>query len=621
MKPLMKLLVIVVTAMAFCQTGLADKQIRMYLDYARFRYDDTQTYLEIYYSLYDQRINPVSTNVLLDFTLENTAKDTTLASDRISVALAGNGSQNGVRGSLIKTVLPPGEYRIKMVRVDELSSVKMDSMEYNFTATPFKGERIKVSDLELCSNIRTGSTQKGGLFYKNTMEVYPNPTRIYGMDNPQLFYYVEVYNIQQKLAASDEMLEIHAAIKDNKGTTLQQKKYRKSCEFESLVEIGRFNISKLKNGLYSLMFAVVAPDSEYSSINISNFYVVNQKEPAVAGADLMPERDAELALQIADYWNSRLEEWTLAVDTRLARRHGVSAYYVREAPADSLIDPKALARALPIKNRRDNVDWPADEQVALDFLQLVRLGLRRAEDPWIRDSVRVADALLRSDTPSGPVWHRYTYDGYGEHADGSPFDGAGIGRGWPLLTCERGHFALSAGEDPMPYLQAASKMTGGQGMLPEQVWDTDALPDRGLHPGRPNGAAMPLVWAHSEFVKLVASRTLGRPFDRPDSVWERYQGTRPQADTWIWTPGAPTRTVPNGKHLLLLFDRPVSLHWGSDGWTGVRDQSSRLLGLGLHAVHLPSGHLRTRHSLEFTWRWKDGARWYGEDFRMEITAE
>ena len=287
MKPLMKLLVIVVTAMAFCQTGLADKQIRMYLDYARFRYDDTQTYLEIYYSLYDQRINPVSTNVLLDFTLENTAKDTTLASDRISVALAGNGSQNGVRGSLIKTVLPPGEYRIKMVRVDELSSVKMDSMEYNFTATPFKGERIKVSDLELCSNIRTGSTQKGGLFYKNTMEVYPNPTRIYGMDNPQLFYYVEVYNIQQKLAASDEMLEIHAAIKDNKGTTLQQKKYRKSCEFESLVEIGRFNISKLKNGLYSLMFAVVAPDSEYSSINISNFYVLNQKETAVAGADLM----------------------------------------------------------------------------------------------------------------------------------------------------------------------------------------------------------------------------------------------------------------------------------------------------------------------------------------------
>ncbi len=341
----------------------------------------------------------------------------------------------------------------------------------------------------------------------------------------------------------------------------------------------------------------------------------------VAGADLMPERDAELALQIADYWNSRLEEWTLAVDTRLARRHGVSAYYVREAPADSLIDPKALARALPIKNRRDNVDWPADEQVALDFLQLVRLGLRRAEDPWIRDSVRVADALLRSDTPSGPVWHRYTYDGYGEHADGSPFDGAGIGRGWPLLTCERGHFALSAGEDPMPYLQAASKMTGGQGMLPEQVWDTDALPDRGLHPGRPNGAAMPLVWAHSEFVKLVASRTLGRPFDRPDSVWERYQGTRPQADTWIWTPGAPTRTVPNGKHLLLLFDRPVSLHWGSDGWTGVRDQSSRLLGLGLHAVHLASGDLRPRRSLEFTWRWKDDARWYGEDFRMEITAD
>jgi hypothetical protein len=36
------------------------------------------------------------------------------------------------------------------------------------------------------------------------------------------------------------------------------------------------------------------------------------------------------------------------------------------------------------------------------FLELVRLGLRRSDDPHIQDSVR------------GRGWHRYTYDGYGE---------------------------------------------------------------------------------------------------------------------------------------------------------------------------------------------------------------
>lgn len=163
---------------------------------------------------------------------------------------------------------------------------------------------------------------------------------------------------------------------------------------------------------------------------------------------------------------------------------------------------------------------PADQQphdqVALDFLQLVRLGLRRAGDPWVLDSVQIADTLLRSDTPMGPAWHRYPGDGYGEHADGTAFDG--VGRGWPLLTGERGHYAPSAGEDPLPYLQAINNMAGDNGMLPEQVWDVAPLPERGLHPGRPSGSAMPLAWAHGEFVKLAASNVLGRPFDRPLAV-------------------------------------------------------------------------------------------------------
>lgn len=228
-----------------------------------------------------------------------------------------------------------------------------------------------------------------------------------------------------------------------------------------------------------------------------------------AGAALLPKPDADLALAVADFWNARLEDWTVARNTKLARRYGVAGYYIREVPPAVVAEPGALSRALPIKNRADNPHTSAAEQVALDFLRLVRLGLRRADDPLIRDSVKLADALLRSDTPVGPVWHRYTGDGYGEHPDGSPFDGTGVGRGWPLLTGERGHYALAAEGDPLPYLEAMAAMAGGVGMLPEQVWDAVPLPAQGLFPGRPTGSAMPLAWAHGEFVKLAASRLLG----------------------------------------------------------------------------------------------------------------
>ena len=338
----------------------------------------------------------------------------------------------------------------------------------------------------------------------------------------------------------------------------------------------------------------------------------------VTGAALLPETEGDLARAVADFWNARLEDWTVARDTDLARRHGIAGYFVREAPPEVTVEASALYRVLPIKNRADHADSPASEQVALDFLQLVRLGLRRAEDPLIRDSVKLADALLRTETPSGPVWHRYNHDGYGEHPDGRPFDGTGVGRGWPLLTGERGHYAVAAGEDPLPYLEAMAAMAGRGGMLPEQVWDAAPLPERGLLPGRPTGAAMPLVWSHDEFVKLAASRVLGRPFDRPESVWQRYGGERPEPDTWIWSAKSPIASVAEGKHLTLILPRPARLHVGFDGWHQVRDLESQELGLGAQGITLAAEELAGHCRLDITWRWRDDGQWLGKDFAVRI---
>src|SRR5205085_5263094 len=151
-------------------------------------------------------------------------------------------------------------------------------------------------------------------------------------------------------------------------------------------------------------------------------------------------------------------------------------------------------------------------------------------DPLSLGSSRLADALLKTDTPNGPVWHRYLGDGYGEHENGRAYDGTGIGRGWPLLTGERGHFELSAGNDPLPYLIAMAAMASPGGMIPEQAWDADPVPAQRLYPGEATGSAMPIAWAHAEYVKLLLSRQLGHPFDQPRSVRQRHQGRRPTAE-------------------------------------------------------------------------------------------
>jgi glucoamylase len=339
----------------------------------------------------------------------------------------------------------------------------------------------------------------------------------------------------------------------------------------------------------------------------------------VAGARYLAADARALALAFADYWNARLEDWTTVCDTPLARLHGVRGYYVRVTPAQAMgEDRRAPDSVLPIKNRQTDPGLPASAQVSVDFLQLVRFGLRRAEDPLILASVKVADALLKVETPSGPSWHRYNEDGYGEHDDGSPYDGTGRGRAWPLLTAERGHYELSCGRDALPFLLAMTRMTSTGGMLPEQVWDAAPIAARGLNPGRPTGAAMPLVWAHAEYLKLVVSRALGRAFDRPHSVWERYRGERPTLTCVIWCEQAPAAELPEGCALTVALREPGAVHWGLDGWQDVREQDTVANSLGLHVLQIDTSRLRAGRYIDLTFR--SGANWVGTDFRIRVTT-
>ncbi len=338
----------------------------------------------------------------------------------------------------------------------------------------------------------------------------------------------------------------------------------------------------------------------------------------VCGAPHLDGEARELALAVADYWNASLEEWTTVTDTPLARRHGIAGYYVRVAPQDAMRDRAALQSLLPIRNQEVDPGLSASAQIGVDFLQLVRFGLRAADDELVAATVKLVDALLKVDTPNGPSWYRYNDDGYGEHEDGSAYDGTGKGRAWPLLTGERGHYELSAGRDPLPLLQAMVRMASPGGMLPEQVWDSAPIEARGLRPGRPTGGAMPLVWAHAEYIKLAVSRTLGRPFDRPEPVWRRYGGRRPALRRVIWCAHAPASRLPEGAELTVALTEPGVFRWSIDGWQNIQESRTTANSLGLHTVQIDTRALRSGQSIDLTYRLEPSGEWAGEDFRLEV---
>ena len=309
-----------------------------------------------------------------------------------------------------------------------------------------------------------------------------------------------------------------------------------------------------ENGGYSPFSLAV----EISALLIAAEFADRANEPALA----------EVMRDTADAWNDSIERWTYVTDTPLAREVGVEGYYVRIAPDDVDDGLRRSGGRIPIKNRPAGEDVARYEDiVSVDALALVRFGLRDANDPRIVNTVKVIDAKLRVLTKTGPAWYRYNEDGYGERADGTPFDGYGIGRPWPLLAGERAHYELAAGrpEVAIRLLGVMRAQASDGGMLPEQVWDAPDIPELELENGRASGGAMPLVWAHGEYAKLVRSLHDGRVFDMPQQPYERYIRAHPAAAVALWSRTARPATVEHGVRVRFQTSHPCQVEWWVEG--------------------------------------------------------
>jgi len=326
-------------------------------------------------------------------------------------------------------------------------------------------------------------------------------------------------------------------------------------------------------------------------------------------------------LEVADYWATHIEAWTFTHCGELLPDH--PEYYERIAS----LRPEDLDQAgtecrvfLPLRNRPGEAQVSQCCLVDPSFLDLVRYGLRAADDPHVLKTLPVVDALLRVETPCGPVWHRYNGDGYGEHKDGAPYDGTGVGRAWPLLAGERGHYELAADqrEAAGQLLRALECLANVGRMLPEQVWDAADIPDQDLFLGRSTGSATPLAWAHAEYVKLLRSLADGQVFDRIAPVYERYVRQNVRSAPVICKFNHKVRAVRADQRLRLEVHAPAEIRWSADDWTTVHHEPMAEIAPGVWAREFPPNLFSPGRALRFTYYWPQAGRWEGRDFVISV---
>jgi glucoamylase len=222
--------------------------------------------------------------------------------------------------------------------------------------------------------------------------------------------------------------------------------------------------------------------------------------------------DAQRYMRTADDWASHIEDWLVTKTGHLGGPLASQGYYIR---IDNDLNPND---GYELDVRNGGGVWDERDVVDAGFLELVRLGIRPANDPIIDRSLKIVDETIRVETPNGPAFHRYNHDGYGETYFGGPWLSQGIGRVWPVFAGERGEYEVALGHDATPYLEAMLQFANAGGMIPEQVWDRAGPTPAGFSFGSGTGSATPLAWSMAEFLRLAACAQEKRIVEQPSIV-------------------------------------------------------------------------------------------------------
>lgn len=227
------------------------------------------------------------------------------------------------------------------------------------------------------------------------------------------------------------------------------------------------------------------------------------------------QSSAKSYLEKADEWAHSVETWTAVSNGP----HAPGNYFLRITENDN---PNDGAR---IEINSGGGAYDEREIVDAGFLELVRLGIRPADDPLIANSLNIVDRLIKVETPGGDGWYRYNHDAYGERADGGDYDGrTGVGRLWTLLSGERGEYDVARGDlvSARRRLDAMMAFANDGMMIPEQVWDRSGSPRPELRFGEGTGSATPLAWSMAQFIRLAINLKQGHNVETPNATKARY---------------------------------------------------------------------------------------------------
>ncbi len=316
-------------------------------DYARFRNNATNGYLELYYSFYCGQITfhadgaglkggvGIRTNLIQ----EGTGK--TVINERVVLPVVmDDTSAAGWRTTSILRqaghLVPFGKYRLHVVAYDSANPAQRDSL-----SMPVEINALPVtSDLQLCASIQA-SANTTHAYFKNAHEVTPHPSLVFGAYMPVIYTYTELYDVD-----TSKVYTIDYEIIDPDGAVAKKVSRQRRYRTRNTIEVGTLNAVTLKPGKYSLRLSVQNSPTQQKAFYVYQLPALSG-EPAPTATSLaiaieaLTEKEVEEEFQKAKYLADKTEIYFFnQLKTAAAKKEYLKDFWNRRESGSATETPR-----------------------------------------------------------------------------------------------------------------------------------------------------------------------------------------------------------------------------------------------------------------------------------------
>lgn len=388
-------------------------------EYATFKRGNDKTYLEIYLSHFQNDLIYQYEDSLLVAHFQTAVKifqgDSVIHEAQNNYKNSRKPEEKIVGNNQFMDVFPveidPGEYKCQVTVMDE-NSQKFGEYELNLHV-PAYGDGFIISSIELASRVNK-VTQNSKYTYKSNVEICPNPSSVFGISNPMLYFYFEVYNAQLD-EKNVNKYSYHYYITDTEEQIVKDYGEKiKSTNSSTVAEISGTNVMALATDSYLLNIEVKDLLSGATVNAVKKFAV---EKPTNESTGLTPVIVSQPVDEYYDFTEEQLK-------TEFATVQYIATREEKKVFED--LDLEGMRKFLSaFWKRRDPSPGTPVNEFKRKYFQNVRLAIEkfthRSKEGWRTERGRVLltygnpDEIDRqpSTVNSRPyeVWHYYQLDG------------------------------------------------------------------------------------------------------------------------------------------------------------------------------------------------------------------